>query len=711
MIPNYQDRQIDSNGITDMASFGISPDDSAHIMTILRDTLYSDKVLAVLREYSANAWDAHNMVGKGDVPIKVTIPTLIEPTLTIQDFGPGLSHQEVFEVYTQYGASTKRNSNVAVGQLGIGSKSGFAYSDSFTIVSCNGGKRRTYVAILDDTEKGTINLLDEADCGDETGVSIQIAIRPDDIEEFTDKATDLFRFFNPRPDINIDLPAEIPVKMRLKAGMIYDKYHEGGEWLAIMGCIPYRLNLSQINVTDDADDKTGVGYWVTKLSGVLFFDIGEVHISASREELKYSKSTKKVIIDRFSELIDEFVSNTLEIIDSNSISSWDKRLRSQILSRFDLPVPSNCKHLINNYVLIQDTPENFGKTFTFKHKDQTGDTSRIQVISDARVVLVDDSRKIKGFWLKLHDYLVFKNNETSSWDDIIPELEEYLKKYSLDGIQVVKLSEQQWVAPYVAPVVKKAINPKHSRKSFTLRQKKYHRCPFSDSWEVTDPNRVATNEDVFVLLRNFKTDGSCGFDIYKQYQRDYEILDLYGLTMPVIYGYKDTVKSPIKIEDCTGVYYLEWRTKFMEELANGKAKADLELYDWQQLFERDWLRPIDIKEVVDTLGSSHLITQTFKKIKRASKKWSKIIDRHGVIRNLSKIYFSDPTKSISALTINSIIERYPLLDPDIGDLSALVGSHGTQWIEYVKMIDRVTPPLNTVAIDPETVDEGDTNDD
>lgn len=27
-------------------------------MTILRDTLYSDKVLAVIREYSANAWDA-----------------------------------------------------------------------------------------------------------------------------------------------------------------------------------------------------------------------------------------------------------------------------------------------------------------------------------------------------------------------------------------------------------------------------------------------------------------------------------------------------------------------------------------------------------------------------------------------------------------------------------------------------------------------------
>ena len=41
------------------AEFGISKGDEAHLMQILRDTLYSDKVLAVLREYSSNAWDAH----------------------------------------------------------------------------------------------------------------------------------------------------------------------------------------------------------------------------------------------------------------------------------------------------------------------------------------------------------------------------------------------------------------------------------------------------------------------------------------------------------------------------------------------------------------------------------------------------------------------------------------------------------------------------
>src|SRR6185436_8271961 len=145
------------------------------------------------------------------------------------------SHDEIFNMYVQYGDSTKRISNGFVGQLGIGSKSGFAYSDSFTIVSCNGGKRRTYVAVLDETEEGTINLLDEQDCGNETGFAIHIPVRPEDIPEFVTKAENLFKFFNPRPDINITLPPEIPLKARLKKGVIYDDIPYGDrEWVAVM---------------------------------------------------------------------------------------------------------------------------------------------------------------------------------------------------------------------------------------------------------------------------------------------------------------------------------------------------------------------------------------------------------------------------------------------------------------------------------------------
>ena len=47
------------------------------------------------------------------------------------------------------GASTKRGSNLAVGTLGIGRLSGFAYGDSFVVESRHGGVCSTYVAVID----------------------------------------------------------------------------------------------------------------------------------------------------------------------------------------------------------------------------------------------------------------------------------------------------------------------------------------------------------------------------------------------------------------------------------------------------------------------------------------------------------------------------------------------------------------------------------
>ena len=59
MIPVQTQRSVETSPTVASASFGISQNDVAHILTMLRDTLYSDRVLAVLREYAANAWDVH----------------------------------------------------------------------------------------------------------------------------------------------------------------------------------------------------------------------------------------------------------------------------------------------------------------------------------------------------------------------------------------------------------------------------------------------------------------------------------------------------------------------------------------------------------------------------------------------------------------------------------------------------------------------------
>ena len=68
-------------------SFGIKESGLAHIFNVLRNQLYSDKILAVIREYSANALDAHAEVGKQDTPIEVSLPTKLNLNLEVRDFG------------------------------------------------------------------------------------------------------------------------------------------------------------------------------------------------------------------------------------------------------------------------------------------------------------------------------------------------------------------------------------------------------------------------------------------------------------------------------------------------------------------------------------------------------------------------------------------------------------------------------------------------
>ena len=104
------------------SEFGIDQEDISFVIDLLRNQIYSNKPLAVIREYATNAVDAHAELGKGDEPIQVTLPTQFEPTFKVRDFGTGLSDEEIKNLYTRYCKSTKRNSNAFTGQLGIGCK-------------------------------------------------------------------------------------------------------------------------------------------------------------------------------------------------------------------------------------------------------------------------------------------------------------------------------------------------------------------------------------------------------------------------------------------------------------------------------------------------------------------------------------------------------------------------------------------------------------
>ena len=195
MIAEQKTHRLVRSHDFDEAQFGIDQEDIGFVIDLLRNQIYSNKILAVIREYTTNAVDAHNDVGKEGTPISVGLPTRFNPHFTVRDFGDGLSHDDVCNIYVRYCKSTKRQSNAFTGQLGIGCKSGFAYGDSFTVTSYHKGVKTTYVAQIDETSQGKIIKMDESKSKEPSGIEIKIAVAEDDVHTFQKEALDLFRYF------------------------------------------------------------------------------------------------------------------------------------------------------------------------------------------------------------------------------------------------------------------------------------------------------------------------------------------------------------------------------------------------------------------------------------------------------------------------------------------------------------------------------------
>ena len=201
MITTSKQNRLEQSEDFQSVKFGIKESGIAHIFNVLRNQLYSDKVLAVIREYSTNAVDAHIEVGKGDVPIKVTLPTALTPEFKVRDFGRGLTEQQIGEIYAMYGESTKRGTNEQIGQLGLGSKSAFAYGDNFVINSFVKGDKTTYNAFIDPSDVGQISKIHSEKTDENDGIEIVIPVKSDDYDEFYRKATELYKYFKVVPDV------------------------------------------------------------------------------------------------------------------------------------------------------------------------------------------------------------------------------------------------------------------------------------------------------------------------------------------------------------------------------------------------------------------------------------------------------------------------------------------------------------------------------
>ena len=279
-----QDAAILSN-VGEVGDFKIKA--SAKAFSILSSGLYANKIRAIVRELSCNAVDSHVAAGKQDTPFDVHLPNELEPWFSIRDYGTGLSHEQVTQIYTTYFESTKTSSNEFIGALGLGSKSPFAYTDNFTVTAIKDGKKGIYSAFINGNGVPSIAQMMTEDTTDPAGVEVKFSVNDRyDYSKFRDEARTVYTYFKLRPVVTGYKGFEF-YEVSYDSKDIIPGVHscQGGRSVAIMGNIAYPIDIPNAEkVLGDLRSLLGCGL-------EMHFAIGELDFQASREGLSYIPQT------------------------------------------------------------------------------------------------------------------------------------------------------------------------------------------------------------------------------------------------------------------------------------------------------------------------------------------------------------------------------------------------------------------------------------
>lgn len=249
---------------------------------------YSDITTAIIREYSTNAYDAHIMAGHDD-PIEVTLPTLMEPHFIVRDHGVGMNIDTFREIYTRFGTSDKTDNPRANGQMGIGSKSGVAYTTQFLVTSVK-DNIKTHAKIRREKDWAIfMDVIDESIVDEPNGTEIRIEVH--NVDEFRQKANAFYKFWLPGRVLIDGVPSVHYVGQKIADNLYFSR-----DWntsYVVLANAPYRINnpaalfrnskLSSLNFVAYVDDLA------------IADGVAPIEFTPSREDLEYSEHTRATL--------------------------------------------------------------------------------------------------------------------------------------------------------------------------------------------------------------------------------------------------------------------------------------------------------------------------------------------------------------------------------------------------------------------------------
>lgn len=438
MIPNTKIDEIttSSNMKTAQASIDVTPE----MFELLSSKIYSNKILAVVREISCNARDA-NVEANSEDAIKISLPSRLEPSFKVRDFGNGLTEDQVMSLYLKYGYSTKKHTNSQIGGFGIGSKSPLAYTDSFTVTSFKDGVQTSY-SVYKDSGIPNVSKMFCIPTTQKNGLEVSVAVKPYDVYEFEEEALKFLKFFDHPVNLSEGVARRLnEAKDKLEQSVVLETneftlYDISNS--TYVSDIPVFINMG--GVMYKTSRKINSQFLTNGMMVVLKLNIGDVQVAASRESISEDESTVAIIdtaVDKIlltlKEKLQAKVDACKTLYEATKVVS--KYSRGQRLFTYN-------GTLIEELVLELDpiTVDVLARNYSGKIKQEKRKLNHLVNNSHTPKILVMDIIKYKQRFLKYYTTSL-RNNGFVICDDISEVDDKYFEVYGKANIEIVKASD------------------------------------------------------------------------------------------------------------------------------------------------------------------------------------------------------------------------------------------------------------------------------
>jgi hypothetical protein len=290
----------------------LSENASSMVFQLFTKNIYSNPIGTVVREITSNCFDSHVEAG-------VNSPVLIKKGFDNQtnshfisfiDYGVGMSPDRVENIYGVYFESTKRADNTQIGGFGIGGKTPLAYKrptghgageydNSFYVITVHNGIKY-YDCVVEGQDSPEISLLHQEETTEHNGTEVRIPVLERDLNTFSKEMVRQLYYFENIIFEGFDgthYDNTLSNQYQIVRGKTFP--YRGTEYASSMhvclGRVAYPIdyNVLGLNSSD---------YYIPV---ALKLEVGEINVTASREQLDYSEQTIKVLKKKLEETKNE----------------------------------------------------------------------------------------------------------------------------------------------------------------------------------------------------------------------------------------------------------------------------------------------------------------------------------------------------------------------------------------------------------------------